>query len=1266
MDRRDYLIASAIFISMVVASADALAAQGKTPGQFGVSAWGSAQYSIPIWAPPGPRGIQPQISIGYDSQAGLGPLGLAWSINGLGSISRCNKTVAQDGTAASVSLTTADVFCINGNRMRVISGTYGAAGSTYQTEIADFSLITANGTAGNGPASFTVQRRNGLIYQYGLVDANSNGANSQVLAAGSTTALSWLLSKVSDRAGNNYVVNYNALTGDAVPSTIKWTPVSAGASTYTYTMQFNYGSNVPQSSPYRLVAGLISNNNQLLTSITIANGASVLKDYFLHYQASASTGREELQSITECADTGQSNCLLPTTVGYSAVAAGVSTTITNVPGVSNLVTARYDFNGDGIPDLIYASGGNLFIAFGSSSGYGAGIPTGIPQATALFGDLTNAGADGILADNGGTWYYYVWNGSSFVGTTTGIAYQNMSGGYQLADINGDGLPDLISANAVTTSHTGPLVITAGATPITTHQTVVSVYSRLNTTTSTTASFSSTLTTTVSRVSPTVQNVFLAGPDLQFGKLRRYDFNGDKLDDLVLEIETLGTSPTVATYELLSNGTTFSTLQVASQSASAYIPVYFTNWNDDACTDMVITGTLYISGCNGTVPTSFSVGTVVGALDWDADQRTDLLVVNGANLGVYVSNGTSATPTLQTTSIPYSAANHYYALDVYGHGVDDLGVVPTSTGTVSYYQHNGTSDLAISFADGYGVTYSPSYVSLANSGGIYTKGTSAVAPYQDYAGPLFVVSSYTASDGIGGNYTNSYNYTGAIMNLEGRGFQGFTTIRTLDGRTQFFDTKTYSTVFPTAGIVTADAVIQHDGTNVSNGLYSTATLTINPTSANPQMFPYISTSTRNKYEVQPASSNGGVAGAYNGQLITTTTKSVGTPDSAGNFNTVTATATDEDPSSPYTGLQWTTQTATTITPDFTAPDWCLSLPTEVDVTNTPPASLGAPAITRHTSYLSPDYVNCRQTEQVIEQGNAKYQVDTKYFYADEFGNLTSQTVTGIGMTARTSSVAYGATGQFPVSSTNALGQTSLVSVDPDSGMPLSATDPNGISTSWQYDLFQRKIKETRPDATSTTWGYNSCATAGCVNANNSTTVVQTNVNTNGSTLNVQNIYLDHLNRTLVTSKQMLNGAFDRNEVQYDNLGNIHQQSAPCTFVSCTAFWTINSYDPLNRLVLSQRPISATNSSLQTTSWAYSGRKTVTTDPLGKPTSTFTKVTGSFGRTLDNNGYYVNFNHDAFGAVLSVTGNSPPTRMRRESHSRSAMMHSHDRPSVSSRI
>src|ERR1700722_10757141 len=201
-------------------AANAQSSFGRTAGKFDVSQIGNAQYSIPLWTPPGPAGIQPNLALAYDSSTGIGPLGIGWSLAGLGQITRCNLTAAQDATPAPVALVTTDGYCINGNRLRLTSasGTYGAAGSTYQTEIADFSQITAvgNTTSGGvntGPASFTVQGRNGLTYYYGYTDSYGNGANSQALAWGSTTALSWFLSKIVDRAGNNLVINYLAQTG---------------------------------------------------------------------------------------------------------------------------------------------------------------------------------------------------------------------------------------------------------------------------------------------------------------------------------------------------------------------------------------------------------------------------------------------------------------------------------------------------------------------------------------------------------------------------------------------------------------------------------------------------------------------------------------------------------------------------------------------------------------------------------------------------------------------------------------------------------------------------------------------------------------------------------------------------------------------------------------------------------------------------------------------------------------------------------------------
>jgi hypothetical protein len=85
----------------------------------------------------------------YDSRGEDGLLGPGWSLNGLSSITRCNLTRAQDGYATPVLLDEGDKFCIDGNRLRVTSGSYSIPGATYQTEIETFSRIKSFGEIGN-------------------------------------------------------------------------------------------------------------------------------------------------------------------------------------------------------------------------------------------------------------------------------------------------------------------------------------------------------------------------------------------------------------------------------------------------------------------------------------------------------------------------------------------------------------------------------------------------------------------------------------------------------------------------------------------------------------------------------------------------------------------------------------------------------------------------------------------------------------------------------------------------------------------------------------------------------------------------------------------------------------------------------------------------------------------------------------------------------------------------------------------------------------
>lgn len=262
-------------------SAIAHAEYGRTAGTFNVSG-GSANYTVPIWTPPGPNGLQPSIALVYDSASGNGLGGMGWSLSALSSIERCARTVHQDGAVGGVELTTSDRFCIGGSRLRVVSGTYGAANSVYFTELADFSRTTAYGTSGNGPQYFVVESKSGLKYEYG------NTTDSRVFAGTASPYAStphrWMLNKVYDRNGNKYVISYNNLNGFAVPDVISWTPTSLGAVTFRYEAKFNYfNSRTDKDSFLGKVAGFDVANRYRLSNVQIKSAGVVKRKYVLQY-----------------------------------------------------------------------------------------------------------------------------------------------------------------------------------------------------------------------------------------------------------------------------------------------------------------------------------------------------------------------------------------------------------------------------------------------------------------------------------------------------------------------------------------------------------------------------------------------------------------------------------------------------------------------------------------------------------------------------------------------------------------------------------------------------------------------------------------------------------------------------------------------------------------------------------------------------------------------------------------------------------------------
>ena len=181
---------------------------GVSKGAFRVDESGAATYSININAPAGTAGVTPAISLSYSSNNLIeGPLGVGWSIAGLSAISRCPQTPIHDnGNIQGVQYNNEDKFCLDGQRLLLKSGSYGAPNSTYHTAIDNFATITAKqGSSVDGPLYFEIKNKAGETHYYGDSSAAhssfGNHSDAFVEPGGFTVgvlAKSWALKVIKD------------------------------------------------------------------------------------------------------------------------------------------------------------------------------------------------------------------------------------------------------------------------------------------------------------------------------------------------------------------------------------------------------------------------------------------------------------------------------------------------------------------------------------------------------------------------------------------------------------------------------------------------------------------------------------------------------------------------------------------------------------------------------------------------------------------------------------------------------------------------------------------------------------------------------------------------------------------------------------------------------------------------------------------------------------------------------------------------------------
>ena len=666
-------------------------AVGRLQGSYAVGQTGSASYSIPVWMPKGARGIQPNLAIVYSSGSPDSMLGPGWNLAGLSAISRCNRTVAQDGTPGAIELSYVDRFCLDGNQLRTTFGTYGYPGSTYQTEVDAFMRVTANGTTGNGPTYFIVEGKDGLYYEYG------NTIDSRAFSSTSTTPYSWLLNKVRDRQGNNYRVTYASSNGSIHPVSIEYTQTPSLTSPfYTYPYKINFIYQARQSSLYRYVSGTQIQESEVLGAISVENfTGGTLRRYNFGYGTSPITQRDFLATIQECTS---STCLKATSITYQFGQAGFPQPALSTASGNTTVGSQNtgDFDGDGRQDLVFATGSvpsfQWRVQFATGSGYGAPVNTGAVTADTgkvLVDDLLGEGRVVLFAPVGASWNMYRWNGSSFSATVSSVPVDSamLTAPYTTAtaDTDGDGRKDLLWVAQPPAS-------------------TVKIMRRQNTSSGGVLSFATSAIAFSGRVQQIRGNNSFPGSDI-----RRLDFDGDGREDILV---TLQEAPMggggIYTNTLVGRGDVLATNGVGlggSQTTTSYLPA---QWNDDRCTDLVKISTVQIANCGAsgssasiTIPSTGGSGQFV-VTDWDGDGRTDLLAPtpnSGSYYALFKSYGSAASNPI-STSIAYGTGR-WIMTDQDGDGKSDPAFANASAGHAitfaNHYSPNVAPDLATQIA-----------------------------------------------------------------------------------------------------------------------------------------------------------------------------------------------------------------------------------------------------------------------------------------------------------------------------------------------------------------------------------------------------------------------------------------------------------------------------------------------------------------------------------------------------------------------------------------
>lgn len=1184
-----------------------------TEGIFNVSDIGSATYNIPIKTEKTLSGINPEISITYNSHLGNGMLGWGFSLSGLSTITRGQKNVFYDGRPERFSFSHTDAFYLDNKRLILTEYALGSDSAIYCLEDNRHARIVLHGLNGSARNQwFSVKLNDGNIYEYG----NGDGV-LKYLTPYSTDwrVMAWHITKVENSIGNYLTFEYFEEKKCIYPEYVK------------------YGNKNDLIGKVAIFFDYEEREDTLRMAFEGADGFVVkrlkqidtpIRTYKLNYDNTGDQNEAKISrllTITECKPSGEQ--LEPTAFSWNYLPSFSEQT--RNPQFANITTGAFDhnncfynscdLNGDGLTDVVemrktkvddeYENKVVISFASKDSSGnvkfnkyHSISLPN--DYYSDEWADIRTSpmpidlDGDGIMEltvphrVKNDSCDYVEFQVLTTSGLTSGIRY-NLSGHdfiYDVADLNNDGNSEIFVIKKGSAGVSSAAII--GGNSI---------------------SFNY------------IRNVTLSISDNATG-LHLTDVNRDGIADAVVFYPNR-----YAIYLNDGDWANHTESMYISSSAGSNLPITVNNtfigdFNGDAIADFLLTSidnlTLYIADFKDNnllqcdkltmvdVNSGFGRYSTTDAnyqiYDFDADGKTDVVINKYANNTSstywYRSRGTSLEFVKKATSRKKTDMlyQHYLVGDFNGDGLYELAnkgydcyndlnadISPTFHIYYNNIDYANTGRIS-SITNGLGAKTEINYKPMSDSTVYRRNILNLHYPVVDKIMPLSLVASVSTTGGAIADENINYSYKSMRFHMHGRGFLGAMSkkvVNTTKGTISEWNIRNWSseTFMPTETLETHS----NDGLTKIKRCYYDSNLDEDSITS------HLLTRTEDT------------------DAIGNTTISCFNYDEFGNLTVLTQTEADSSKiinrylNHVYIGNKYR--------PEITENERKYFNSNEIYIQRT-----------------STEYDNKGQEKTVVENYGTNLPITTTYTY-DSYGNIKSQSITGTGVNASTQYFDYDETNRLLIRKYTTGYPRIKISYAYDYwGNLISVIDSTRSScpqtTTYTYDPWGRILSETLPTGQRKTYRY---GLGGTLDERYS-------ILEQGTGMPWKETWYDIHGREV---RQETVGAYDVPITivnNYNNRGLLSHVTKSVDYVETTTNYT---YDAIDRV------LSESTNTGQSKTYSYSGN-TVTSTIDGK---SYSATYDSWGNVIETSGPdgTMSYMYHSCGKPISITSNGSTVTM-----------------------